>query len=89
MWPVSGRPYAPAESRQSVTGVGGRGRNEQIWVRQSGTELGHARRDVVRDQTLDRDASVAILMVERLREEVNVSLRRRQNNNRSDQMFRI
>ena len=81
VWPVAGRPYAPAERRQGVTGVGGRGRNEQVWVRQSGTELGHACRDVVRDQTLDRDAAVAVLVVERLREEVNVRLRRRRNNN--------
>ena len=76
MWPVASGPLAPAKSGQRVPGIGGRSRDEEAWVRQSGTELGHACRDVVGDEALDSDASAAILVVESSRKEVYVHLNR-------------
>ena len=74
MWPVASGAFAPAKSRQSMTGIGTRCRNEEVWVRQSGTELGHACGDVVGDETLDVDALTPVLIVEGTREEVNICL---------------
>ena len=77
MWPVASGPLAPAKCGQCVPGVGGRGWDEEVWIRQSGTEIGHACRDVVGNEALDGDAPAAVLVVESSREEVYVRLHRR------------